>query len=65
MNVRGRDVALALLLANLCFARVWSELVDYSPADSFFFLRPPPTAAYLALWANLFFWTIAIWSALG
>jgi hypothetical protein len=61
---RWRDAALALLLANLCFARVWSGLIDYSAADSFFFLRPPPPAAYLALWANLLLWTAGLWAVL-
>ncbi len=64
MSGRWRDGLLALLFANFCFARVWSELVDYSAADSFFFFRPPPAAAYLAVWANILVWAAVSWAML-
>jgi hypothetical protein len=60
-----RDSALlALLFANLCFAKLWTELADYSGADSFFFFAPPPRAAYLALWINILLWSAGTWGLL-
>jgi hypothetical protein len=55
---------LALLVTNFCFAKLWTELADYSAADSFLFFAPPPRAAYLALWINILLWSAGTWGVL-
>jgi hypothetical protein len=59
-----RTGLLALLIANLCFAKLWTELADYSSADSFFFFAPPPRTAYLAVWINILLWSAGTWGLL-
>jgi len=44
----GRDLAIALSLANLSFLRVWSELLTYRRADTYLMRTPPGPAALMA-----------------
>jgi hypothetical protein len=60
----GRDTRVALALANLCYLRVWTELLTYRRADLYLMKLPPGPAAILAAMANVllaggFFWLAA------
>src|SRR5450432_772184 len=44
----GRDLAIAVSLANLSFLRVWSELLTYRRADTYLMRTPPGPAALMA-----------------
>ena len=46
-----RDLAVALSLANLCYLRVWSELLTYRRNDTYLMSRlpgPPGLAAVMS-----------------
>jgi hypothetical protein len=47
-----RDVAIAMSLANLCYLRVWSELLTYSRSDTYLMKLPPGQADYAAAMLN-------------
>jgi sulfatase-like protein len=44
--------ARCLSLANLCYARVWSELLTYTPSDAFLMKAAPTPAHYVAAVLN-------------
>src|ERR1035437_5753220 len=43
----------ALSFANLCYLRVWSELLTYTRGDRYLMATPPRPAEYVALVANV------------
>jgi sulfatase-like protein len=50
---RPRDLAVALSLANLCYLRVWSELLTYTRANTYLMKTPPVPAEYAAAMTNV------------
>jgi Sulfatase len=48
-----RAFLIALSFANICYLRVWSELLTYRPWDTYLMTTPPKPVAYLALVANV------------
>jgi len=61
--MRRRDLLIALSLANLCYLRVWSELLTYTRADTYLMKLPPPPAEYLAVMLNVLLVGVAFWIA--
>jgi hypothetical protein len=51
----------ALSFANLCYLRVWSELLTYSRNDVYLMVTPPKPVEYLAVIANVLVAAVAIW----
>ncbi len=47
------DAAVALSFANLCYLRLWSELLTYSPADAYKMKLPFSREAYIAVVLNV------------
>ena len=43
----------ALSFANLCYLRVWSELLTYTPWDTYLMTTPPKPVDYLAVTVNV------------
>ncbi len=61
-----RDLAVSLSLANLCYIRVWTELLTYTRRDTYIMRRPPGPDDLVAaivnvLLAGLAFFAIARW----
>ena len=61
---RPRDLAIAFSLANLCYLRVWSELLSYTRADAYLMKTPPVPSEYAAVMMNVLlagglFWGLA------
>lgn len=56
-----RDFLAALSFANLCYLRIWSELLTYRPADTYLMTTPPQPVEYLALMVNVLFATLCLW----
>ena len=57
-----RRAFLAVLsFANLCYLRVWSELLTYSRNDVYLMVTPPKPVEYLAVIANVLVAAVAIW----
>lgn len=48
-----RDLAISLCFANLAFLRVWTSLLAYTPANSYWLKGPPARAEYLATMVNV------------
>jgi hypothetical protein len=48
-----RDLFIALSLANLCYLRVWSELLTYTRSDEYLMKLPPRPMEYFALMLNV------------
>ncbi|MGH9719544.1 MAG: sulfatase-like hydrolase/transferase [Bryobacteraceae bacterium] len=48
-----RDLAIGLSLANLCYLRIWSELLTYRRDDLYFMLHPPAPPSYAAVISNV------------
>jgi hypothetical protein len=48
-----RDLFIALSLANLCYLRVWSELLTYTRSDEYLMKLPPRPLEYFALMLNV------------
>ncbi|MFI5105794.1 MAG: hypothetical protein ACHP79_12790, partial [Terriglobales bacterium] len=48
-----RDFLVALSFANICYLRVWSELLTYRRWDTYLMTTPPRPVEYLALVANV------------
>ncbi|HLW77604.1 MAG TPA: sulfatase-like hydrolase/transferase [Bryobacteraceae bacterium] len=48
-----RDALAALSLGNISLLQIWVELLDYTPADSFFLQRPPLPIQYMAAICNV------------
>jgi hypothetical protein len=53
-------MAIGFSFANLCYLRVWSELLSYTPAQSYEMRLPPRPFEYLAVSLNVVFWGIVI-----
>ena len=51
--MRRRDLLIALSLANLCYLRIWSELLTYTRADTYLMKSPPSSVEYLAVMLNV------------
>ncbi|MEO7652772.1 MAG: hypothetical protein ABIZ80_20110, partial [Bryobacteraceae bacterium] len=49
----GRDLALAVSLANLCYLRIWSELLTYKRQQTYHMKTPPLPAEMLAALVNV------------
>jgi hypothetical protein len=58
----GRDLAIALSLANLCFLRVWSELLTYQRADTYLMRTPPGPAALMAATTAVLLMAGTLWA---
>lgn len=56
-----RDLAIALSLANLCYLRVWSELLTYSRSDTYLMKSPPGPAALAGVMANVLILAGLLW----
>ena len=52
----GKPIAIALSFANLCYLRVWSELLSYTPAQTYEMRSPPAPQHYLAVSLNVLIW---------
>lgn len=48
------DLLAAFSLANLSLLGIWNALLNYTPAQEFFFARPPSRPQYLAAMLNVF-----------
>lgn len=53
-----KEIAIGLSLANLCYLRVWSELLTYTPAQTYEMRLPPRPHEYLAVALNVALWGI-------
>lgn len=49
----GRDLAVGLSFANLCYLRVWSEILTYKKSDTFWMKTGPTPADYAAAMLNV------------
>jgi hypothetical protein len=58
-----RDLLIALSLANLCYLRIWSELLTYTRADTYLMKLPPPPVEYQAVMLNVLLVGAALWIA--
>ncbi|HEX8985243.1 MAG TPA: sulfatase-like hydrolase/transferase [Bryobacteraceae bacterium] len=56
------EAAAAFSFANLCYFRVWSELLTYSRADAYLMKLPYSRAAYLAVMLNVLMVGAAGWA---
>lgn len=52
----GRQIAIGLSFANLCYLRVWSELLSFTPAQTYEMRLPPQPHEYLAVSFNVVLW---------
>lgn len=57
-----RRFLVALSFANLCYLRIWSELLTYRRSDTYLMVSPPPPVEYFALMANVLLMAIALWA---
>ncbi len=48
-----RTFLLALSFANICYLRIWSEILTYRPWDTYLMTTPPRPVEYLALVVNI------------
>jgi Sulfatase len=51
----------ALSFANLCYLRIWSELLTYHHYDLYLMVTPPKPVEYIAVIANVLLGAVAIW----
>ncbi len=58
-----RDLAVALSLANLCYVRVWSELLTYKWADTYLMRHPPAPVSFAAVMVNVLVLAVLLWGA--
>lgn len=58
-----RSWFIALSLANLCYLRVWSELLTYTRADTYLMKQPPAPAAYAAVMLDVLLAGGVLWLA--
>ena len=58
-KAKWREIAIGVSLVNLCFLRVWTELLTYTPAQSYEMRLPPGPSDYLAVCLN-----VAVWGSL-
>lgn len=59
-----RDLAICLSLANLCYIRVWSELLTYTEADTFLMKSPPSPVHYVAAMLNTLLLGGLLWAGI-
>ena len=64
MTGMGRDLGIALSLANLCYLRVWSEILTYQEADAFFMKAPPSPVHFAAALLNVVTMAGLLWLAM-
>jgi hypothetical protein len=57
-----RDLFIALSLANICYLRVWSELLTYNRSDTYLMEAPPGPAALLAAIAGVLLMAGLLWA---
>jgi len=55
-----RAFLVALSFANLCYLRVWSELLTYGHSDVYLMVTPPKPVEYVALIVNVLLAAVAI-----
>src|SRR6478672_2191558 len=48
-----RDLAIGLSLANICFLRVWSDMLTYSQTATFWMKHPPTPSEFIAAILNV------------
>ena len=58
-----RDALIALSLANLCYLRVWTELLTYRRVDTYLMKLPPGPSAMFAAMANVLLLAGVLWGA--
>jgi len=58
-----RDLGIALSLSNLCYLRVWSELLTYIPSDTYLMKSPPAPIQNAAAILNVLLLGILLWLA--
>ncbi|MEO8368097.1 MAG: sulfatase-like hydrolase/transferase [Candidatus Solibacter sp.] len=51
----------ALSFANVCYLRIWSELLTYTRSDVYLMVTPPKPVEYFALMANVLLTGAFIW----
>lgn len=51
---------IAISFVNLCYLRVWSELLSYTPAQSYEMRLPPGPHDYLAVILNVALWGVVL-----
>src|SRR5215469_9247741 len=59
-----RHLFLALSLSNLCYLRVWSELLTYTRSDEYLMKLPPGPVSYVAVMFNVLLVGGALWAAI-
>lgn len=52
---------MALSFANLCYLRIWSELLTYNRWQTYLMVTPPKPVEYWALMANVLLAAVVIW----
>jgi hypothetical protein len=52
----GKQIAIGLSFANLCYLRVWAELLSYTPAQTYEMRLPPQPHDYVAVSLNVALW---------
>ena len=57
-----RRLLAALSFANLCYLRIWSELLTYSRVDVYLMVTPPTPVEYFALIANVLLAAATVWA---
>ena len=57
-----RDLIVALSLANICYLRVWSELLTYRRADTYLMQAPPGPPALFAVMVNVLLMAGVLWA---
>ncbi|HTP30547.1 MAG TPA: sulfatase-like hydrolase/transferase [Candidatus Acidoferrales bacterium] len=58
-----RDALIAVSLANLCYLRVWTELLTYRRWDTYLMKLPPGPPAMLAAMTNVLLLAVLFWGA--
>jgi Sulfatase len=57
-----RDLMIALSLANICYLRVWSELLTYNRSDTYLMQAPPGPAVFMAAMASVLLMAGLLWA---
>jgi hypothetical protein len=58
-----RDLLAAFSFANLCYLRVWSEVLTYKHSDTYLMTTPPRPVEYIALMINVTVLALVLWGA--
>jgi hypothetical protein len=56
-----RSFLAALSFANLCYLRIWSELLTVQRYDTYLMVTPPKPVEYFAVMANVLLAAVVIW----